>query len=117
MLLNLGGAFIVGSPATHDTIQANLCLSSGCAVLSVDYSLAPEELYPTPYKEGHQVLQWVQQHGHEKHNLDGKNVSVIGDSAGGTCDDHAPHRVGEGGGEHNSLLSMSSCDQVTRPAV
>jgi acetyl esterase len=51
-------------------------------VVSVEYSLAPESLYPTPVKEGLEVLDWLNHFG-AKEGLDNSNVFLAGDSAGG----------------------------------
>ena len=41
-----GGGFVVGSIATHDSLCRSLCHLAHCAVLSVDYRLAPEHRFP-----------------------------------------------------------------------
>ena len=38
-----GGGWVVGSLDSHDAVCRTLCALAGCAVLSVDYRLAPEE--------------------------------------------------------------------------
>ena len=52
------------------------------AVLSVDYSLAPEHQYPAAVDEAYTVLRWVQLNGAEK-GLDITKIAVGGDSSGG----------------------------------
>jgi acetyl esterase len=42
-----GGGFTVGSIETHDSLCRQLSLLADCAVLSVDYRLAPEARFPT----------------------------------------------------------------------
>ena len=41
-----GGGFTIGSIATHDALCRRLGHLAGCAVLSVDYRLAPEHKFP-----------------------------------------------------------------------
>ena len=41
-----GGAFCIGSPATHRALTARLARITGLPVFSLDYRLAPEHPYP-----------------------------------------------------------------------
>ena len=43
-----GGGFTIGSIATHDTLCRELARLSGCAVVSLDYRLAPSTAFPLP---------------------------------------------------------------------
>ena len=78
-----GGGFTIGSIATHDGLCRRLSHHAGCAVLSVDYRLAPEHKFPTAAHDAWDVVQWVAQQGATR-ALDGTRVAVGGDSAGGT---------------------------------
>jgi len=78
-----GGGFTVGSVATHDILCRELSRLSGCAVVSLDYRLAPEHRFPTAVHDTWDALAWL---AAESHSLDlqpGK-MAVAGDSAGGT---------------------------------
>lgn len=78
-----GGGFTIGSVATHDGLCRRLSHHAGCAVLSVDYRLAPEYKFPTAANDAWDVVQWVAQQGATR-ALDGTRLAVGGDSAGGT---------------------------------
>jgi acetyl esterase len=78
-----GGGFTIGSVETHDSLCRQLSHLAHCAVLSVDYRLAPEFKFPTANEDAWDVLEWVVQHGATK-ALDASRVAVGGDSAGGT---------------------------------
>lgn len=41
-----GGAYVVGSPATHRSITGTLARGTGMAVFALDYRLAPEQPHP-----------------------------------------------------------------------
>src|SRR5512138_3766285 len=41
-----GGAYCLGSPATHRAITARLASSTGMALFAADYRLAPEHPFP-----------------------------------------------------------------------
>lgn len=78
-----GGGFTIGSVATHDALCRQLSHLAQCAVLSVDYRLAPEWKFPTAVNDAWDVLQWVFASGAAL-QLDTQRVAVGGDSAGGT---------------------------------
>jgi acetyl esterase len=78
-----GGGFTVGSIATHDTLCRVLSERSGCAVVSVDYRLAPEHKFPTASNDAWDAVQFVARSAAEL-GLDGARLALGGDSAGGT---------------------------------
>lgn len=78
-----GGGFTIGNIATHDGLCRRLAHLAQCAVLSVDYRLAPEFKFPTAHEDAWDAVQWVARDG-KNHGLDGTRMAVGGDSAGGT---------------------------------
>ncbi|ABM37254.1 alpha/beta hydrolase [Polaromonas naphthalenivorans] len=78
-----GGGFTIGSIATHDTLCRQLSHLAGCAVVSVDYRLAPEYQFPTAAHDAWDALQWLAGHATGL-GLDARHLAVGGDSAGGT---------------------------------
>jgi acetyl esterase len=78
-----GGGFTIGSINTHDTLCRNLCLNTPCAVVSVDYRLAPEHKFPTAAHDAWDAMQWVHLHA-DTLGIDATRIAVGGDSAGGT---------------------------------
>jgi acetyl esterase len=78
-----GGGFTIGSIATHDGLCRQLSHLAGCAVVSVDYRLAPEHKFPTAAHDAWDALQWLAGHAAEL-GLDARHLAVGGDSAGGT---------------------------------
>jgi len=78
-----GGGFTIGSIATHDALCRRLSHLAGCAVLSVDYRLAPEHKFPCALDDAWDVLQCLAATG-AQHGLDTARIAVGGDSAGGT---------------------------------
>ncbi len=78
-----GGGFTIGSIATHDVLCRQLSHLAGCAVMSVDYRLAPEHKFPAAANDAWDALQWLSAHA-ENMGLDAARLAVGGDSAGGT---------------------------------
>lgn len=78
-----GGGFTVGSVATHDSLCRHLSHLAQCAVVSVDYRLAPEHKFPTAVHDAWDAVQWLAALGGTL-GLDHGRLAVGGDSAGGT---------------------------------
>jgi acetyl esterase len=78
-----GGGFSVGSLTTHDVLCRQLSRQGHCAVVSLDYRLAPEHRFPTAVHDSWDALNWLHQNGHTL-GLDTTRLAVGGDSAGGT---------------------------------
>ena len=78
-----GGGFTIGSIATHDVLCRQLSHLAGCAVVSLDYRLAPEHKFPTAANDAWDALQWLAAHAAGL-GLDAHHLAVGGDSAGGT---------------------------------
>jgi len=73
-----GGAYLVGSPATHRAITANLARLGRLDVCAADYRLAPEHRFPAPLEDALAVYQALLARGQDPARL-----AVAGDSAGG----------------------------------
>ncbi|MEJ8821233.1 alpha/beta hydrolase [Variovorax humicola] len=78
-----GGGFTVGNIGTHDTLCRVLSRDSGCAVVSVDYRLAPEHKFPTASNDAWDAVQFIAKQGGPL-GIDGTRLALGGDSAGGT---------------------------------
>ena len=78
-----GGGFTIGSSSTHEPLCRRLAELAGCAVVSVDYRLAPEHRFPTAAHDAWDSLAWLRDQAHDL-GLDPHAIAVGGDSAGGT---------------------------------
>ena len=78
-----GGGFTVGSVATHEPLCRHLAHLAQCAVISVDYRLAPEWKFPTAAEDAVDSLAWLREQASAL-RLDGTRIALGGDSAGGT---------------------------------
>jgi acetyl esterase len=78
-----GGGFTVGSLTTHDVLCRQLSRQGHCAVVSLDYRLAPEHRFPTAVHDSWDALNWLHQNAPTL-GLDASRLAVGGDSAGGT---------------------------------
>ena len=83
MLFFHGGGFTVGSVASHEPLCRHLAHLAHCAVLSVDYRLAPASKFPTAVEDAWDALAWLREEASAL-GLDGGRLAVGGDSAGGT---------------------------------
>lgn len=76
-----GGGWTVGSIDTHDGTTRRLCIGSGCAVLSVDYRLAPEWPFPAAPDDCLAAVRWARDHAAQL-GADASRYALAGDSAG-----------------------------------
>ncbi|HVY53286.1 MAG TPA: alpha/beta hydrolase, partial [Gammaproteobacteria bacterium] len=60
----------------------DITIASQAAVISVDYSLAPESRYPIPLEDCYAAAVWLKANS-SKLNLNPKKIFIAGDSAGG----------------------------------
>ncbi len=77
-----GGGWVIGSLDTHDSTCRDLARQAGCAVVSVDYRLAPEHPYPAAADDCYAATCYVAANGAEL-GVDGSRLAIGGDSAGG----------------------------------
>ena len=75
-----GGGGVVGDLDTHDVPCRTLCCAADCAVVSVEYGLAPETPFPGGFDDCLAAFRWVRDHP----DVFGSNgeVAVGGDSMG-----------------------------------
>jgi acetyl esterase len=77
-----GGGFMLGTLALYDTACRRLAVQGDCAVLSVDYRLAPETQFPGAVLDSYAATRWASDNA-ELLNIDPARIAVGGDSAGG----------------------------------
>jgi acetyl esterase len=77
-----GGGWVLGGLDSHDSLCRDLCAGADCAVLAVDYRLAPESKFPAAADDCLAALRWAGAHAAEI-GVDASRIVVAGDSAGG----------------------------------
>jgi acetyl esterase len=78
-----GGGFVLGSIESHDAVCRQLAVDSGCAVISVEYRLAPEHKFPSAVDDALAATRFVHDNAREL-AIDPERIAVGGDSAGAT---------------------------------
>jgi acetyl esterase len=77
-----GGGWVMGNLDTEHPWAARLAATSGVAVISVGYRLAPENPFPAAHNDAYAVLTWAAEHAAEL-GVDPARIAVGGHSAGG----------------------------------
>lgn len=83
VLVNVhGGGFVLGDWRADDPYCRLLADTAGCAVVNVDYPLAPEYPFPAAVHHVDALVTWLTAHG-SAIGVDGRRLVVGGHSAGG----------------------------------
>jgi len=77
-----GGGWVHGTLETHDRLAATIANEAHCAVLSIDYSLAPEHPFPAAFEDALASIHWVKENTAALSG-DAERIALAGDSAGG----------------------------------
>ncbi len=77
-----GGGWVMGSLEGYDLVCRYFCARSGCAVIAVDYRLAPEHKFPAAIDDAVAAYRWLAS-GAVGVGIDPARIVVAGDSAGG----------------------------------
>lgn len=106
-----GGGWCIGTLETHDNLCRHLARITGMNVVSVDYRLAPEHVFPAALDDAYAATRWVAEHAAEL-NCNASQLTVAGDSAGGNLAIATCLRAKEDGwkGISQQLLFYPVCD-------
>ena len=74
-----GGGFTIGSTKDHLDLCGKISQASGAIVLSIDYRLAPEHVFPAALEDCISSYNWLREQG-----IDSSRIIISGISAGGT---------------------------------
>ena len=77
-----GGFYVAGSLDMYHPLSARISKATGCAVLLVDYRLAPENPFPAAVDDALTSFRWMRQNG-PNGKAPADKTYIAGDSAGG----------------------------------
>ena len=77
-----GGGYVLGSVAQDDFAMQHFVEAVGCAIVSVEYRLAPEHPFPAPVEDCYAALKWMAEHAGEL-GVDAGRIAVGGGLAAG----------------------------------
>ncbi|MGL4542266.1 MAG: alpha/beta hydrolase, partial [Polymorphobacter sp.] len=77
-----GGGWVIGDLESHDSLAAEIARSSGLRVVSVDYRMAPDHVFPAAADDCIAAVRWAAASPAEL-GAAVTGIAVAGDSAGG----------------------------------
>jgi len=77
-----GGGFIAMTSFSHEMYTRKWAVGTGVPILAVDYSLAPDEIYPVQTAECYHAYTWALAN-HCRIGSTASKIILVGDSAGG----------------------------------
>ncbi len=77
-----GGGWVPGGLDSHDNVCRFLAHKTDSIIISVDYRLAPEAVFPAAADDAYAALEWVYRYA-DTLKADPSKIIVAGDSAGG----------------------------------
>jgi acetyl esterase len=100
-----GGGWVLGDYPTHRRLVRDLVVASGHACVFVNFTRSPEARYPQAIEEIYAATKWVAAHG-AAIGVDGGNLAVAGNSAGGNMTGAIGLMAKERGGPRIKTLVM-----------
>jgi acetyl esterase/lipase len=77
-----GGGYVMGRADTTIHRAQDIAQATDSMVVSVDYTLAPEAVFPKALEQNYAVLAWLHKNGGQ-FGVDPARIAICGDSAGG----------------------------------
>lgn len=77
-----GGGFVLGTAAMDDPFMPQFVEKCGVKVLSIDYTLSPDVMFPVALHQCYAVCRYAKTHADELH-IDPDRIMIMGHSAGG----------------------------------
>ncbi len=71
-----GGGFAIGSVRSHWGVMGRISQASGCAVLGINYRLAPENPYPAALEDAMTAYKWLLHHPYPHNHIIFAGVSA-----------------------------------------
>lgn len=112
-----GGGWTLFSLDTHDRLMREYARRTGCVVVGLDYSLAPEHRYPHALNDVLTCVTWLRENG-DAYGLLTDRLVIGGDSAGGNLSIAAALKMRDTGQVPPAglLLNYAALDTKTRPS-
>lgn len=106
-----GGGWVGGNFNSHDNVCRRIAMESDSMVVAIDYSLAPEFVFPYAINQVEEVLNWFLMNG-IKYGADSNNIILCGDSAGANLAAVLSHRLSNSG-----VLKLPKAQVLFYPVV
>lgn len=83
LLVNIhGSGFVMGSAAMDDPFMPQFVEKCNVKVISIDYTLAPDEMFPFALEQCYAMIKYAKEHAADL-KIDPERIMIMGHSAGG----------------------------------
>ncbi|KAL7421101.1 hypothetical protein Q5752_003985 [Cryptotrichosporon argae] len=111
-----GGGMVLGGLGAENAFCTRVCNAARCAVVAVDYRMAPEFKFPVGSNDAYTAFKYVYEHGAEL-GLDVARFGIGGSSSGGNLAAMVSHRAGLDGIKIDFMvLGVPVCDNTADAA-
>ncbi|CCO38058.1 hypothetical protein BN14_12221 [Rhizoctonia solani AG-1 IB] len=76
-----GGGWVLGNIDSENSFCTRTCITAKCIVISIDYRLAPEHVFPAAVDDCWTAIEWIYKHGLVELGINSLNIAVGGSSA------------------------------------
>jgi acetyl esterase len=118
IMLFHGGGWVVGDLDSEDSTSRGLVNRVNAVLVSVDYRMAPENVFPAAPDDCYAATVWAVEHADEL-GVDASNLAVAGTSAGGNLSAAVSQMTRDRGGpviKHQVLFCPVIDHNYTRPS-
>lgn len=110
-----GGGWVLGNITTENSFCSKIGNKAQCVVISVDYRLAPEDVFPAAVDDAFEAVLYAFESGPSDLGIDNTKIGIGGSSAGGNLTATVTHKYASS--KQAESLPKVSCQFLVVPVT